>query len=270
MQIGLQRVVAAHLQAVLQNADETIQGLAAVGSVDDDEGEIGVVTGNDPGLSARLQAAGVNAEVGAELGRQVAAQGMDDTAEHRIEVFVPGIEAHLDGVADAGDVALVEYKPLARGHALLHLDEADWLAAHARDAFGDGVLDLDTRVDFEKVRLALLVHQKLDGRRAPQLHRLPQALSVSTDALQGLPAAAQAVDARGVGLGVEALYLLRNGLRVQGHFDELLVAVVLHRAVARREVHDGLTVAENLHLPMQRARDVELDQHALARVGRRW
>ena len=56
---------------------------------------------------------------------------------------------------------------------------------------------------------------------------------------------------------------------VQGHFDELLVAVILHRAVARREVHDRLAVAEYLHLPMQRARDVQLDQHALARVGLR-
>ena len=237
--------------------------------MDDDESEIGVVTGNDPRLPTRLQTAGIHTDMSTGLGRQVAAQGMDDTAEHRIEVLVPGVEAHLDGVAGTGDVALVECQPLSRRHALLHLDEADWLAAHARDAFGDGVLDLDTRVDFEKIRLALLVHQKLDGCRAPQLHRLTQALSIRTNALQGLPATAQAVDASGVGLGIEALYLLRDGLRVQGHFDKFLVAVILHRAVTRREVNDGLAVAEYLHLPVQRTRDVELDQHAFARVGLR-
>jgi hypothetical protein len=54
---------------------------------------------------------------------------------------------------------------------------------------------------------------------------------------------------------------------MQGHLNKLLISVILQRAVARGKVHDALTVAKDLHFPMQRSRQVQLQQDTFARVG---
>ena len=64
---------------------------------------------------------------------------------------MPGVQTHFNGIADEGNVGLPKGQLFSSRNALLQLDQADGLAAHPRNAFGDGVLNLDARIDFEKV-----------------------------------------------------------------------------------------------------------------------
>jgi hypothetical protein len=73
---------------------------------------------------------------------------------------VLGGDSTLDSVPSLGDVGLDEAEGLKRGSGGdldLCGDNVD-----AGDLFGNGVLDLDSRVDFDKVVAAHLVDQELD------------------------------------------------------------------------------------------------------------
>ena len=83
-----------------------------------------------------------------------------------------------------------------RGHALLQFHQTDGMAPHPDDTLSDPVLDLDTRVDFEKVGFSLLINQKLDRGRAAQVDGSAQAECISANALQGCLAPLQAGKAR--------------------------------------------------------------------------
>ena len=117
------------------------------------------------------------------------------------------------------------------------------LAAHEIDAghdFGDGVLDLDARVDLDEVELAAIdVEQELDRAGVPVADRAAQPRRGIAD-----PAAqiVGEVDAR-------------------RDLDDFLMAA-LDRAVALPEVHEvAVRVAEDLHLDVLGARDVALEEH---------
>src|SRR4051794_39278814 len=98
---------------------------------------------------------GVEADAGAAWGlpfRDRARRG----AEAGVGVF--GVDAAFDGGAALDDVVLLEAQLLARG-------DADLLAyeVNAGDEFGDGVFDLDARVEFDEVELVVLVNEELAG-----------------------------------------------------------------------------------------------------------
>ena len=156
---------------------------------------------------------------------------------------------------------------LARCHALLQLNQADGGAPYTGNALSDTVLDLDTRIDLKKVWLPLLINQKLHRSGAAQAHGAAQAQGVSADTLQRHLALAQAGNARRGGLGIECGDLLGNRLGVQGDLNEFLIPVVLQRAITGRKVYHRVPVTENLYFPVQWARDVQLDQDALALVS---
>ena len=64
---------------------------------------------------------------------------------------------HSIRAALRNDVALLEGQRLAGGDANLRFDEVD-----AGDHLGDGVLDLNAGVDFDKVKIVLRIDDELD------------------------------------------------------------------------------------------------------------
>src|SRR5215831_19133247 len=96
-----------------------------------------------------------------ERGGEVEAQPVNHTAQYRAEVFVPGIQAHFYRVARKGNVHLPKIQPLSCRHTLLQLDETHGLSPYPCDALRDGMLHLNARIDFKKVRCPLLVDEKL-------------------------------------------------------------------------------------------------------------
>ena len=152
---------------------------------------------------------------------------------------VLGGDAALEGVAVEADVALARHARGrvadrgALGDADLRLDDVD--AGHL---LGDGVLDLDARIDLDEVELAGVgIHQELDG------------------------AGAGIVRGVGDGDGVGGKLLALRGVEIgRGRaLDDLLVAA-LDRAVALEEVDDrAVLVGEDLHLDMAGALDQLLE-----------
>ena len=189
--------------------------------------EIGVVARHNPGMAPLQQATRVEAHVGLECRGQGEPEGMHHAAEHWAQILVPGVQTHFNRVSDEGDLRLTKVQLFAGGHTLLEFDETDRPAPYPGNAFGDAMLDLDTRIDFEKVRIALLINQKLDCRGTAQAHRAAQAERVGTDALQRLLASAQTGNARCSYVRIELGDFVGDRLGMQGDFNKLLIAVVL-------------------------------------------
>ena len=149
---------------------------------------------------------------------------------------VLGGDAALEGVAVEGDLALARHAARllvadggAFGEADLRLDDVD--AGHL---LGDGVLDLDARIDLDEVDGAGIgIHEELD--RAGAL------------VLGGMG------DLDGVGAELVALVVAEIGGRRP--LDHLLVAA-LHGAIALEQVDDrAVGIGEDLHLDVAGALD---------------
>src|SRR5690606_18104833 len=88
-----------------------------------------------------------------------------------------GVDAAFDGVTAKLHVALAQRELLAGGDEDLLHDQVD-----ARDHFGHGVLDLDTRVHFDEEELAVLV-QELERAGAAIAHLAAGVRAALADAL---------------------------------------------------------------------------------------
>ena len=128
---------------------------------------------------------------------------------------------HAAGLAVADGGAL--------GDADLRLDDID-----AGDLLGDGVLDLDARIDLDEIeRAGIGIHQELDRAGAPVLGGMG--------------------DLDGVVAQFAARLLVEIGRRRA--LDDLLVAA-LHGAVALEQMDDGAVgIGQDLHLDVAGALD---------------
>ena len=139
------------------------------------------------------------------------------------------------------DILLSERERLAGRHPYHQLDEIE--PGHQ---LGYRVLDLEPRVHFEKIEIALLVDDELD--------RAGRAVIDGSRQRDRLPAH------RFAGFGVEK--------RARRLLDDLLVAA-LDRAFALAEIDDvAVGVAEHLDLDMPRLFDVFLDKDAVVGKAR--
>ena len=118
------------------------------------------------------------------------------------------------------------------------------------DAFGHRMLDLQPRVDFQEVELAVGRQQKLD-RAGVRRSRSPWPPRTAASVIAARSASSSAGDGR--------------------FFDDLLMPP-LDRALALEQVHDvAVRVAEDLDLDVPRGFDVGLDeQRAVAKGGLRF
>ena len=128
------------------------EGLGAVNAVDDELSDERVVIRGDGVADLDV---GVPADAGAAGDLQVG-----DLSGGRAEVVlgVFGVDPDFEGMAAGDDFLLGERQFFAGRDPDLLLDEVD-----ARDHFGDGVLDLDARVDFDEVELVIGVDEELAG-----------------------------------------------------------------------------------------------------------
>ncbi|MCD6060470.1 MAG: hypothetical protein K0S16_781, partial [Moraxellaceae bacterium] len=112
-------------------------------------------------MRADLAAAGhavVDAHAG-QFGRMPAQHAAGLRQEVVARVF--RIEAHLDGGAVQLDVVLRQRQRLAVGDAQLPLDQV-----LAGDEFGDGMLDLQARIHFQEIEIAVGIEQEFHGAGA--------------------------------------------------------------------------------------------------------
>ena len=174
---------------------------------------------------------------------------MHHTAKHRAEILVPGVQTHLNGIANKGNVVLLKGEFFTRGDPLLQFHQTDGMAPYTDNTLSDAVLDLDTWIDFEKVGLPLLIDQKLDRGRAAQMDGSAQAQCISANALQGCLAPTQAGNTRCRSRRIELRDLLGNRLGVQGHLNKFLIPMILQRAITRRKVHDASHRHQRFALP---------------------
>ena len=167
---------------------------------------------------------------GAAIGGDAAVVG------NEILLRVLGGDAALQRVAVQVDIALARHAArllVADGRALgeadLRLDDID--AGHL---LGDGVLDLDARIDLDEVdRAGIGIHQELDRAGALILGRMG--------------------DPDGVVAELVARLIVEIGRRRPLH--DLLMAA-LHGAVALEQVDDGAVgIGQDLHLDMAGALD---------------
>ena len=135
-----------------------------------------------------------------------------------------------------GEVVLGERQGLPFGDSNLHLDQID-----TRHHLGDGVLDLNSCVHLQKVRLAVFVDQELQGARVHVADLLRKSHRQRSHAL--------------------AQILGHEGRRA--FLDDLLVAP-LYRALALEEM-DGVSVhvGENLDFDVPRFQDRLFDVEAV-------
>ena len=161
---------------------------------------------------------------------------------------VLGGDPALEGVAVEPDVALARHAGGrgvadrgAVGDADLRLDDVD--AGHL---LGDGVLDLDARIDLDEIELAGVgIHQELDRAGAGIVRGMGDGDGVAGELLP---------------LGVVEIGRGRA-------LDDLLVAA-LDGAVALEEVDDGaVLVGEDLHLDVAGALDQLLEIDLVAAEG---
>ena len=113
--------------------------------------------------------------------------------------------------------------------------------------FGDGVFNLDTRVNFQKVVTTLLVNHKLDGTGVA------------------------VVDVLGKRHGVveKSLTKLRIEIRRRRELDNFLVTT-LHGAITLTQVNDiAVGISEDLHFDVSRRLDVTLQKHTTVAKGSR-
>ena len=131
------------------------------------------------------------------------------------------------------EILLPERELLAGRDQQLLLDQVG-----LRHHFGDRVLDLDARVHFDEIELAVVVQE---------LHRAGAAIA---DALAGV--GAQLADVVTLRLGDARRWRL---------FDDLLVAA-LHRAIALAQMHDvAVFVGQYLNLDVARHFQILLQEH---------
>ena len=159
----------------------------------------------------------------------------------KILAGVFGIDATFHGHAAQLNVGLLERQRLTGGHANLRLDQID-----AGDHFSHWMFDLNAGVDFDEVKIILLIDDELDG---------PSILIVGFGH-----------QARGR-FANRGARLLRQQRR-RAFFDQLLVST-LHRAIAFVEVADiAMLVGDDLHFHMSRLVDELLQvDTAIAKGG---
>ena len=182
----------------------------------------------------RARIGGAAVEADAETGR-AAIGGDAAVVRDEIVLGILGGDAALQGVAVQPDVGLRRNAGLGRadGETVedvdLRLDDVD--AGHL---LGDGVLDLDARIDLDEVEIAGVgILQEFDGA--------------------GSDVAGGARDVQRVAAEFVALRRVEVGRRRALH--DLLVAA-LDRAIALEEMHGvAVAVAEDLHLDMTCAFD---------------
>ena len=151
---------------------------------------------------------------------------MDDARAGYEPVFrVFGADAAFDGVPALVEVFLLETQRFAVGHADLFLHQV-----HAHHFFRDGVLHLQAGVHFQKVEVAVFVHQKFNGAGPAVVHGL----------------------CGGHGRGAHFAAQFRGEEGRGAFFHDFLVAP-LHGAFAVEEVHHvAVCVAQYLELDMVR------------------
>ena len=219
----------------LQIGGHTPDAELAQGAVHAADGDVGlggprgdlhqqrVVVRRDHGIGIHRAAVESYAEAGrAAVGGDAAVVG----GEAVLGVF--GGHPALQGVAGEAQVVLFRQALVANARTFADAD----LRGHQIDAgdhLGDGVLDLDARIDLDEVEAAGVgIHQKF--------HRSGVAVAHAGAEAQGGCAEALALCLREIGRG-----------RALHHF---LVAA-LHRAVALEEMHQiAVRVAQHLHLHM--------------------
>ena len=233
----------------------------------DEQCKIGVVAGDNPRLAPLQQPTGVEAHMWCQFRGRSEPELVHHTAEHRTQVLVPGVETHLNSIPNKGNVVLSKGEMFARSNPLLQFNQTDGFAPHTGNSLGNTVLDLDPRIDFEKVWMPLFINQKLYRGRAAQMDSGTQAEGVSTDALQSCLAPTQAGHTPCGSLRIELHNFLSNGLGMQSDLDKFLIPMVLQRAITRGKMYHGLPVTEELHFPMQRSRQVQLQQDTFVWVG---
>ena len=191
------------------------------GSPGGDLDQQGVVIAGDEGAGVGGAAVEPDAEaVGGVVGQDAAIVG------NEVGFRVLGGDAALKGEAVEGDVLLSRHSgaadAMALGDANLSLDQI-----HARHFLGDGVLDLDARIDLDEIEGAAVgIEQELDGA--------------------GVLVAGGGGEADG---GVAKLLALFPAEERSGRPLHHLLMPALHRAVALVEMDDvAPAVAENLHL----------------------
>ena len=214
---GLDALDDEHLQGPAHAGD----GFGAVASANDELGDQRIVVGRDDGIG---MSGGVHAHAGAAGNLECG-----DAAGRRDEgLGVFGIDAALDGVAAEVHRSGGVFEFLARGDADLGLDQV-----HVGDHLGDRMLDLNTRVHFDEVERAVIVHKEFDGA----------GVGVA-DFLQRLDDLAAEFRAA---LGIESG---RGRL-----LDELLVAA-LDAAFALAQMHHvAVAIAEHLKFDVARTLD---------------
>src|SRR5207249_3441881 len=135
-----------------EGAAHFVHGFAAIFAGRDEFGDQGVVCGRD-------RVTGVNMAVHAHATSAGLVIHFDSTgtgAEVIEGIF--GVDAALDGMAFEGEVVLRKLERLAHRDENLLFDKV-----HAGDFFGDRVLDLNALVDFEEVKVTVVVHDEFDG-----------------------------------------------------------------------------------------------------------
>ena len=202
-----------------------------------------IVERGDVGAREGGAAVEPDAEAGsAAIGGQAAVVGRE------VVFGILGRDPALQGMAVAANRLLRRHRSAAAAdlHSLhdadLRLDQID-----AGDDFGDGVLDLDARIDLDEVEIATLgIHQELDRAGAHVVRR---------------PGEAHRRVAQRLALGLAQIGSRRA-------LDHLLVAA-LHRAVPLKQVDDvAVPVAEDLHLDVAGALDQLLEIDLALAEGR--
>src|SRR5688500_11733072 len=154
-----------------------------------------------------------------------------DKAPARQEIlrYVLGVHAALNGVAPEHDVVLLHAQTLTRRGEHLPLHKVN-----ACDKLADAVLHLYAGVHLDEEKLAIFVHQELEGANCVIAY--------------GLRAQHRSV----AYLVEQALGQARRGSLLQ-----YLLVATLQRAVARAQVdHVALLVGQHLHLYMPRVAQV--------------
>ena len=138
---------------------------------------------------------------------------------HEIVAGIFRAQPHLDGMAGEFDVLLLQPERLAGGDAQLQLDEIE-----PGDRLGDGMLDLQPRVHFHEIELAVAVEQEFQRAGALVADRLDRG---DRDRAHPRPQ-------------------FRRHRRRRRFLDQFLVPP-LHRAIALAEM-DGVAMAVAEHL----------------------
>ena len=213
-------------RALAQGALEAGGGLLAGAAVGDDLRHHRVEVGRD-------DVAGGDAAVDAHAGAGREVQHLDAAGRGReAHRGVLGVQARLDRVADG--LGRLAFELAAGGDVQLQLDEVE-----AGDGLGDGVLDLQARVDLHEGE-ALLVGlvEELDRARV---------------AVAGLEREAH-------GGGLDLLLLLAREHDAGGLLDDLLVPALAGAVAHARGPGGALAVGDQLHLDVVRVADHRLHE----------